>query len=822
MKRRWRRRGGDLSFFRHLRLRYWLVLLLMSAASPVQRSAATEPERHLIFDTGVLNSRGIDPGIAGLFDQAPRFLPGEHTVILFVNGTNRGRARVRFDEAGTLCADQALQRAAGLLSLQGDADGVTCVNLRNIWPRASVQPEPGEGRLILVVPPEALSVFRSDNSNWQHGGVAGMFNYDARYLRSNGGAGNLNFGQFDTEAGFNASNWIARSRQTFTRFNSEDHLRHQAAYAQRSFADIKKVLQAGQIGLSNSLFGTGQVLGFQMFPESALTTNQGGAGLVEGVAETQSVIEVRQSGVLVYSTTVPAGPYRLQGFSLLNTRSDLAVTVTGSNGQTQQFTVPATTLLALAPLVSPGLSFGAGRAEQQGDRSPLLGTVATGLQLTPFSSLNVGLLGSELYRAGAVSLDTHLFALTRLNLQSTVAQDAAHNHHGTLLFASLSHALSERLSINVNGRQQTAGYRELSDALQRDDRDSAANQSRYQWGSGISWSAGAPGSFSLSWAHSTTFAGNNTDYLRGGWSRQFGRAYLGLNLEHSTGAFNGQADDRLYMSFSMPLGEGREISSYLNTARHRARTGVRYNDRTDQDINWGLAADRDLQHRDISASGNMGMLTSVSQVSASLSRDSGHDISWSAQVSGAAVLHENGITLSPYRVSDTFGIARVGKESGVRLDTPAGSVWTDWRGYAVIPGLNGYRRSGVQVDTRSLAKNVDIDNAWQEAEMARGAVGLMDFGVVRTRRVLVGVTIEGAPLPRGAGVFSNTGELMAMVGDDSMVFVPDATPGMTLSVQNAGKTICTMTLSLPETVAAGLYENSNAVCRKGKENDPIL
>lgn len=796
-----------------------LLSLLIATHCAGSAGAADESHAHdnLTFDTGVLTDRGIDPAISTMFGQYPRFLPGESTVALFVNGNARGRVRVKFDDAGTLCADKAFQRAAGLVSPPGYADSGVCFDLHRTWPGAEVQLEPGEGNVILVVSPEALKAPGGEAGNWQHGGVAGMLNYDVQYLSSFGAARGGNFGRLDTEAGFNAGDWIVRSRQTFTRFNSKDRIKHQAAYAQRSLVGIRKELQVGQVSLSSSLFGTGQVLGFQLFPESALASGQDGAGLVEGVAQTQSVVEVRQSGVLVYSTVVPAGPFQLQGFTLLNTRTDLVVTLTGSNDEMRQFIVPATTLLTRVPLVSPGLSFGAGRLEPLDGKSLLLGTVVSGWQLTPFTSLNAGILGSASYRAGSLNLDTQLLDPTRLSLQSTLAQDADHGNTGTLLSAMLRHSLSEHLSININGRQKTTGYRELSDALQRGDRDNPNSQSRsrYQWGSGVNWSKEGLGNLSLSWARSITLAGNNTDYLRGGWSRQFGRAYLGVSLEHNTGPLSGQVDDRLYVSFSMPLGEGSDINSYLSIAKRSARAGVRYSDRTSQFRGWSIATDRDLRNNRASVSGNLDLVTPVSQLNASVSHDSDNYTNWSTRANGAIVLHENGITLSPYRVADTFGIARVGKEPGVRLDTPEGPVWTDWRGYAVIPTLNGYRRSAIQVDTSSLAKNVDIGNAWQESEMARGAIGRVDFDVLRTRRVLVGTAMDnGKRLPHGASVFNATGELVTVVGSDGTVFVPDAATGMRLEVQSSGKMVCSMQLDLPKTAGTtGLYEHTTATCR---------
>ncbi|WP_235319676.1 fimbria/pilus outer membrane usher protein [Pectobacterium fontis] len=799
--------------------RYALLLLIVVGCDcgiGLARAVTVSKEHDgLIFDTEVLNERGVDPHIARIFSHVPRFMPGESTVVLIVNGDNRGRMKVRFDDKGTLCADRAFQRQARLVSPPGYAESVACFDLRRAWPQTDIQPEPGEGKVHLIIPPEALNRLDTDDGNWQHGGVAGMLNYSAQYMNSSGRSGGVDFGQVNTEAGFNAGDWIMRSRQTFARFNNQNRINHQSAYAQRSFVGIKKVLQLGQINLSNSLFGTGQVQGFQMFPESALTSGQGGGGLVEGVADTPSVVEVRQSGVLVYSTTIPAGPFRLQGFSLLNTRVDLAVTLTGSNGQARQFTVPAATLLARAPLVASGLSFGAGRLEQQNGQSPVLGTIATGWQMTPFTGLNVGILGSTPYRAGALSLETQLFDLTRLSLQSTLAKDVEHGNTGALLSAMLSHSLTERLGVSINGRQQSSKYRELSDALQRDALDNPNSQSRYQWGSGINWSEDSLGSFSLSWARSTTFDANNNDYLRGSWSRQFGRAYLGVSLERNTATLSGQKDERLYVSFSIPLGEGRNIDSYLYSSKRSARAGVRYSERTSQEIGWSIATDRNLRNHLTSASGNVDFVTPVSQFSASLSHDSDRYTNWSARASGGAVLHEGGATFSPYRVADTFGIARVGKESGVRLDTPGGPVWTNRWGYAVLPTLNGYRRSGIQIDTRSLAKNIDVSNAWQEAEMARGAIGRVDFDVVRTRRVLVDAMMaNGKRILPGASVFDHSDHLVTVVGDDGSVFVPDAAPDMILEVQRSGRTECKMKLALPETVETPtLYEHATAVCQ---------
>lgn len=787
--------------------------LLNTSKTRAAENAATAQETE--FDAGMIQARGLDPALMAWFRQAPRFMPGESTVALTVNGSARGKFKARFDDNGQLCADEVFVKHARLKLPSGYDAEQSCVDLSTAWPQTELNLDPSEGRIDLVVPAQAVVDPGTETGNWTHGGIAGMLNYDAQYMDSAGATAGVNFMQLGTETGFNISDWIVRSRQTLTRFNGEDIIRHEAAYAQRSFAGTKQVLQTGQVSLSNSMFGAGQVLGFQVFPEAALQGSLGGPGLVEGIADTQSIVEVRQSGVLVHSTTVPAGPFRLQGLSLLNTRSDLEVTMTGSNGEKRRFTVPASALLLNGNAVAPGLSYGFGKLDQEGSsESPLLGTVATGWVLNPQTMLNAGLLASTPYRAGALRLDAEPWDATLFSLQATMSQDVTNGYQGTSLTASLSRSLTERTSVVFNASQQTDGFRELSDALRDEDLDSAVSRSLSQYGTGVNWSTQSLGSLSLSMSRATTFESGNITYVRGSWSKQFGEVYVGLSLEQDSGSSTTEADKRLYLTVNIPLGS-RSVSSYVSSSSTSSRAGVRFSDRTSQDRGWSLSNDRDFNTQRVSNSGTMDMVTPISQLSGSLTRDSDDYTSWSARATGAVVGHGNGVTLSPYRVGDTFGIAKVGEEAGVKLDTPSGPTWTDGSGYAVLPSLTGFKRSSVQVDTRSLPKDVDIANAWYETEAARGSVSYVNFDVVRTRRVLVDVKdSEGKHLPHGASVFDGTGNFVTIVNNTENVFIPDATVGTTFEVQRSGITLCTFSLKLPVKVETdGFYETASAQCR---------
>ncbi|MFP3336060.1 hypothetical protein SB761_35770, partial [Pseudomonas sp. SIMBA_064] len=75
---------------------------------------ADEPTKVGLFDPQTLSQRGIDPELANLLLDAPRFTPGRHAVNLSINGQRRGRIDVAFDREGALCFDRPLLDAGNL------------------------------------------------------------------------------------------------------------------------------------------------------------------------------------------------------------------------------------------------------------------------------------------------------------------------------------------------------------------------------------------------------------------------------------------------------------------------------------------------------------------------------------------------------------------------------------------------------------------------------------------------------------------------------------------------------------------------------------
>ncbi|MBE4810071.1 MULTISPECIES: fimbria/pilus outer membrane usher protein [unclassified Enterobacter cloacae complex] len=107
-------------------------------------------------------------------------------------------------------------------------------------------------------------------------------------------------------------------------------------------------LKIRAVSLSNAIPDAGQPHGWLLFPEATLQTTGQVTGFVEGVVDSRSVVEICQSGVLIYTTILPAGPFKVDGFRLLDTRTELDVTLIGDDGTKRQFIVKSPAFLSLA------------------------------------------------------------------------------------------------------------------------------------------------------------------------------------------------------------------------------------------------------------------------------------------------------------------------------------------------------------------------------------------------------------------------------------------------------------------------------------------
>jgi outer membrane usher protein FimD/PapC len=767
------------------------------------------------FDTNTLRQRGIDPDLATYLMQAPRFTPGRHPVTLTVNGQRRGRVDVAIDRQGGLCFDRALLGTANLIVPERTLDDGRCYDFLGAAPQTAIEQDPANLALALVVPTDAIRPAMRDVSGYQTGGVAALLNYDVTGQHSRFGDGSSRFASANTELGFNAGDWIVRSRQVQTWQDDVSRTTHIAAYAQRTFAQHEAVLQAGQINLYNPVLAGAQITGVQVLNEQALQVEGQGAA-IEGIANSQAQVEVRQNGSLIYSTVVPAGPFALNNVRRLNTRSDVEVTIKEEDGSQRSFTVPAAMLGIGLP--APGFSLAAGTVrrvgDEQGDEPWVISGGWSGA-LNPQVLISGGVTGAADYRAAGASVG--LLPSPETQVQTTLTgADAGGQQAGQGLQADLtvSHRFSERWALNAGSSYRTLGYRELEDAVFDNTSDDRKSRYRDQQSAALSWSHPQLGAFSGGFSQSNAFDGKNSSRALSSWGTNIGGVSVSTTAQWQLSGSN-RTGDSVYVNLSIPLGENRRARTWVRSTGGEYRSGVGLSEQINDQLAYRVGVEHDSRDKEVQTSAGVSLLPRYTQLDMNYTRADADRSSYQASARGGAVLHGGGLTLSPYPISDTFGLLSVGEMGAIKVFTPSGPVWTDWQGQAVIPQLSAYGKSPVEVDTKTLPRNADISNGLAVISAGRGAVDKVEFGVTLTRRALLKVTTaSGASLPRGAVVNTEDGEFVTLVQEGGLVFLPNVLDTRALFIKAPGLDRCELRFELPAHADTdAYYESAPAKCR---------
>ena len=795
----------------HLRRVLAGLALTLGATLPAGETLADENAGS--FDPQTLSQRGIDPQLANLLLEAPRFAAGRHALNLNVNGQRRGRIDVLFDEQGALCFNQALLDAG---QLRMPADAADCHAFLEAYPQTVIEQDPASLGLALIVPTNALRPAMQDVSGYQTGGFAGLLNYDLTGLYNEYGDDTSRFGSANTEVGFNAGDWIVRSRQVRTWQDKTSRTTHLDAYAQRTFAEQQAVFQAGQINLYNPVLAGAQITGAQVLTETALQDQNQGA-TITGIANGPAQVEVRQNGTLIHSTVVPAGPFALTDVRRLNSRSDVEVTVKETSGEERRFTVPAA-MLGLG-LPAPGYSVAAGRVRKVGDGAGAEPWVVSGGwsgALHPQVSVGGGVLAAEDYRAAGISLGWLPWQDSQLQFSSQLAQATRQrNERGVQTDLSWSQRLGERWAITTAGSWRSFGYRDLEDSTYRTDtREQQRARYRDQQSATVSWAHPMLGAFSAGVSRSSSYTGDSSSRALASWGTNVGRVSVSASAEWQVGGRQ-QSDDSIYLNISVPIGDSRQVRAWARNTGGEHRLGAGFNEQVNDQFAYRVGVERDSRDREVESSVGVSALPYYSQLDFNYTRNDAKRSSYQGGARGGVVLHGDGLTFSPYPVRETFAVMSVGDMAGIKVSTPSGPVWTDWQGQAVVPQLSAYGRSPVEVQTRSLPRNADISNGLAVLSAGRGAVDKVEFGVALTRRALLHVTTpDGQPLPRGATVSTADGEFVTLVQEGSQVFLPDVLDRRALWISAPGQPRCRLSFELPEHGDPEVYyETAPARCQ---------
>ncbi|MFH2256074.1 fimbria/pilus outer membrane usher protein [Enterobacter sp. KE9933] len=559
---------------------------------------------------------------------------------------------------------------------------------------------------------------------------------------------------------------------------------HDRAYLSRDIAALRSNLQAGEIYtntsgyMNNALPLTGVSLGTQQ--NISLENEFSYAPVVRGTARTNARLVIRQSGNIIYSTTLTPGPFAIDDLYSARVGADLEVTVEESDGQVQVFHVPYTVLPSMIRPGSSRYNIAAGkyRTQRHGDNSEpwvMAGNVEYGFERF---TLNNMLMVSEDYQSLSTGAAWNIGNIGAFSTEIAHAryQDKAEHkdREGTAVrFLYARHFEVTGTSLQILGYQyRSKNYLTFPEFAENrndtytdryafsDDQTRLRRRNRVEMN--LNQSLHGYGSLYLNMSQDRFYG---TDHkatsVSGGLGTTVKQANISLSLTRMDNGRYGRADNQLGLYVSLPLGSTGSnnygsLSYGLNRDgdNHYSQTLGYSGNAMDNRINYSITAARSAQG-DNSQSGTLGYNGSLANISGGYSRGSNYN-QYSAGISGGVTLYGGGVVLSP-QLGNTVAIVETPGASGIGI-SGGGSTKTDYFGRAVLTSLTPYRYNDISLDPGkgSASQNIEIKETSRRVVPSNGAAVLLKFATRVGRRALVVVNSD-KKIPVGA---------MAYVGDE--------------------------------------------------------
>lgn len=815
-----------------------LALASPATAMTDQNSAAT----HVKFNTSFI--QGTDqPADLATFLQGNSVVPGSYRVDVYVNRVLSGRRDINFVSnaaKGTVeaCLTLDMLRQFGMNTdavQAGEASPTACFDLPARVEFARVDYQPASLRLNISIPQAMMS--RSARGYvppelWDEGETVGFVNYNfsgARRSRS-GQAEDQDQYYLSVRNGVNLGAWRLRNESSLTYGNDQPYrFRSNRTFIQRDITSLKSQLTLGETFTDSQVFDSVRFLGAMVMSDEGMLPDSERifAPVIRGIADTNALVEVRQNGFMLYSGNVSPGPFEITDIYPSGSNGDLEVTVVEADGSKRVFVQAYASLPIMVPKGALRYSLAAGQyhSNMEDGLSPSFASGTLVYGLTERVTAAGGVQIAEDYQAGNIGAggNTGLGAVS-LDLTQSLSRQREQRYSGQSLRVRYANTLDL-----TNTTLAVAGYRYSTDqyltfddhveALQaRDGSASARAKDRIE----ISLTQALPEqSASLSFTGSEQRywdRGSKTRQLYLSWNSAWRSLSYNVSVERNqTFARNGesQSDNRIALTLSLPLGSDSGSSRlFANAVRDSSGASS-----LQSGLNGQLFDDRNsfysLQAGHDSASGSSGfgkLSTTTAYGRFDAGYGQGRDYqALSMGASGSVVAHAGGVNFGQ-PLGETFALVQVNGVSGARLSNFS-NVETADNGYAILPYAQPYRTNWVNLDTRQLGADVELENAVDQVVPRRGAAPLVSFRTAIGRRVQFElVRADGSRLPMGAAVEDEQGKPLATVDPSGRALV--------LSERDSGELIvkwtdqqCRASFALPPKEAHRSYDRLKVQCQ---------
>ncbi|CAD5354939.1 putative outer membrane export usher protein [Enterobacter cancerogenus] len=808
--------------------RLMIILLTLLQAHCLRSADAREA-----FNTHALEIDNPGQPVADLsaFAESDGQLPGTYRVTVYVNSEKQGEAQdIAFaagpDKKLTAQITPAMLKAWGVKTdvfpaLAALAPDKPLDDIGRYFPMAATDLRFSKLQLNVSIPQAAMNASARgwvDPSGWDEGVPAALLNYNLSGSNTwrDGENGSDDNYYANLQSGINLGAWRLRNYSTWNYDeDSGSHWDSVNTYLQRNIQRLKGQLTLGDSYTPSDIFDSVQFRGAQLASDDNMLPDslRGFAPIIRGITQSSAQVTIKQNGYIIYQSYVAPGAFTISDLYPTSGSGDLEVTIKEADGSERTFVQPfsAVPIMQREGRLKYALTAGKYRSGNDDSDEPEFGQVTAIYGLPYAITLYGGTLYAQDYQSGAAGLGFGLGELGSLSADITAANttlnnDDSHNGQSYRVQYSKDFQTTDTSFTLAAYRYSTAGFYTFQEAndLRADSDDGwrMTYNKRQRLQLDLSQSIGSYGSFFVS--------GYQQDYwqedgyertLSTGWNGNIDGISYSVTYSYSDYPESIQpADQQLAFNVQVPLSRfmPNAWASYsVNTAKHgdtRQQVGLNGTALADNNLSYSLQ--QSYTNHGVGGSGNI----SADYKGGQGEITGGYNYDDDTQqvnygLRGGIVAHPHGITLSQ-PLGQSLAIVNAPGADDAKVQNNTG-VYTDGRGYAVVPYVNPYKKNRIALDTSTLGDEVDIDTAVQTVTPTQGAVVMADFNTRVGRRVLMTLYYRGLPVPFGAQAKLKEGG-SGIVGDDGQVYLTGVPQEGDITVNWNGAQQCVVHYRLPE------------------------
>lgn len=616
------------------------------------------------------------------------------------------------------------------------------------------------------------------------------------------------------QSGVNVGAWRLRNYSVYTGTAGKNEYKSINTYLARDIQALRGQMLLGEAGTPAEIFDSVMFRGAKLSSEDAMLPDslRGFAPVVRGIAQSNAMVTVRQNGIIIYQTYVTPGAFEIRDLYPTGASGDLEVIIRETDGREHRFIQPFSSALNMLREGNMKYAVVAGkfRSQHRDAREPGFGMGTISYGISNYLTFYGGVLGADNYVAFALGAGVGLGRLGSMAIDVIDAQTKLQGNdkkHGKAYRIQYAKTLTV-----TNTTVMLAGYRYSAASFYTFQEANEytglgpGRRSRFQMT--LSQSLGVLGNLYLSAYQQNHWRKNGYDRtVNVGWNGSYRNINYSVMCNLTQNA-SGGIDRQSMLTLQIPLG-GKLKNSRVNAGSTITQTrgtisqaGLSGAILADNNLSYSLRQGYASRGGNVNGSVSANYRGAMGEVSGGYNYDSdSRQVNFGLQ--GGIFIHSYGLT--PAQIpGETMALVRAPGAKDTKIQNNTG-VFTDRRGYAVVPYISAYRSNRIAIDPLSLPDNVELESTVREVVPTRGAVVLADFNTRVGSRALFTLTHNDVPIPFGATVKVMGEGNTSIVGDRGQVYLSGLAQQGKLEVDWGSSNKCQAEFVLKSGERAGIY-----------------